>query len=261
MRHIRTGMTALAAVLLAASPAFAQQPAADANQLYATRAELQSMLERFESGARAEGYSEQVRQIARDEADLIRRRLEEGDMQVGDQIALSVTNMDALTGTFAVSQGRVLLLPEVGAVPLAGLLRSELQDGIRDHLARFIVNPQVIARAMIRLSVTGAVNRPGYLVVPSDNLLTDVLATAGQPTGTARTDAMRILRGDDVIWDGVALQDAIIEGRTIDQLNLRAGDRIDVPDIQATRSVFSRLGSSLVYVVPIALAVAGILMR
>lgn len=260
MKHIRTPILTFLA-LLAAAGASAQQPASDAAQLYATRDQLQAMLDRFEQGARAEAYSEQVRQVARAEADLIRRRLDEGDMQVGDQIALSVTDLPSLTDTFTVSQGRVLLLPNVGEVPLAGLLRSELQEGIRAHLAKFIVSPQVFVRSMIRLSVTGAVGQPGYKVVPSDNLLTDVLAQSGQPTATARVDAIRITRGDQVIWEGAALQAAIVEGRTIDQLNLRAGDRIEVPDQQATRGVLSRLTSTLVYVVPLALAVTTFLTR
>jgi protein involved in polysaccharide export with SLBB domain len=261
MKHIRVTILALLGLLATTTVATAQQPAADGASLQATREQLQAMLERFEQGARAEQYSEQVRQIARAEADLIRRRLEEGDVQVGDQIELTVTGMPSLTNTFTVSEGRVLQLPDVGPVPLKGLLRSELQTGIREYLGRFIVEPQVFVRSLIRISVRGAVGSPGYKVVPSDVLLTDVLAQAGQPTSTARIDEIRIVRGDDVIWDGASLQQAITEGRTIDQLNLRAGDLIEVPDTQASRGVLSRLASSLMYVVPLAVAIAGIVSR
>jgi protein involved in polysaccharide export with SLBB domain len=256
MKHIRNlSATVLLLALALPMPGAAQATSeADASRLHATRDQLQAMLARFEQGARMQGYSDRIRQVARDEADLIRQRLEQGDMQVGDQIELNVTGMPALSGTFTVTEGRVLLLPEIGAIELAGFLRSELPNGIREHLAGFIVDPQVIVRSMVRLSVWGAVGTPGYIVVPSDNLLTDVLASAGQPTATARQDEMQIKRGDDVIWDGEALQTAIIEGRTIDQLNLRAGDKIEVPEQQAGRGLLGTLLSSLYYVVPLGLA-------
>lgn len=229
----------------------------DAARLHATREQLQALLATFEQGSSQSGYSDAVRRIARSEADLIRDRLEEGDFQVGDQIDLSVTGIQALTTTFTVSEGRVLLLPEIGAVPLRGLLRSELQEGLTEHLRKFIRDPEVFARAKIRLSVWGSVGNPGYHVVPSDMLLTDVLASAGQPTQGARQDEMKIKRGDEVIWEGDALAQAIIDGRTLDQMNLRAGDQIEVPGASTGRTTsFLANLRNLAYIVPLALAIS-----
>lgn len=242
-----------------AAPA-AAQARADWNsaRLHATRDQLQSLLASFEQGSSQQGYSDAVRRIARSEADLIRERLEEGDFQVGDQIELAVTGIQPLTNTFTVSEGRVLLLPEIGAVPLRGLLRSELRPGLTEHLAKFIRDPEVVARAKIRISVWGAVGAPGYHVVPSDMLLTDVLATAGQPVQGAQQDEIRIKRRGEIIWDGDALAEAIVQGRTLDQMNLRAGDEIEVPGRTPGSSGFLGVLRNVALIVPVALAISRI---
>lgn len=201
-------------------------------RLHASRAELEALLAGYEDPSAVQGYSPEFRARARQELGLIRNRLVDGDFRVGDSITLSITGQTDLNNTFTVTQGPrgpVLELPHVGTVQLSGLLRSELQDALRAHVGRFIIDPEVYARTSIRLQVFGEVGVPGFHVVPSDALLTDVIMTAGGPTGNARQDDIEIKRGDDVIWDGNPLQEAIIEGRTIDQLSMRAGDRIDVP--------------------------------
>ncbi len=53
---------------------------------------------------------------------------------------------------------------------------------------------------------------------------------AGGPAANANIDAIRVERGDSRVWEGDRLQQAMIEGRTLDQLNVRAGDRIFIPE-------------------------------
>lgn len=214
----------------------------DPGRLHATRAYLQELLTRYEQAETSGLYSEYTRSIADDEATLIRHRLEAGDFQVGDQIVLAVTGQAGLTNTFTVTEGQVLILPEVGAVSLKGLLRSELPDALTQHIAKYIRNPQVQVQSNIRLAVWGEIGNPGYLVAPSERLLQDVIMQAGGPTGNANQKNLRIKRSGDVIWDGDALQEAIVEGRTLDQLNLRAGDEIEVPGAPASaKSILSAL--------------------
>jgi hypothetical protein len=65
--------------------------------------------------------------------------------------------------------------------------------------------------------------------MPTERLVTDALMVAGGPSGNADLKEIKIERGDRPIWRGQPLQDAITEGRTLDQLSVRAGDRIVVP--------------------------------
>jgi protein involved in polysaccharide export with SLBB domain len=208
----------------------------DQRGLQATRAELEELVEQLEATAQSSAYSGTLRDRARTEATLIRRRLTEGDIRVGDRIMLRVeghTFPDALM----VVAGRRVVLPEIGEIPLEGVLRSELQDHMAHHIGRFIREPRVEARPLIRLQVRGAVRSPGYFMAPSDLLVEDAIMLAGGPAGNARTDRVRIERAREVIWHGDRLQAAMFEGRTLDQLSLQAGDDIVVPAAPPSRLV------------------------
>ena len=216
----------------------------DPRGLQATRAELEEMLEQLEETARSSAYSSTLRDHARAEAEIIRNRLEEGDIRVGDRIMLRVER-EQFPDDLMVVAGRKVILPQIGEIPLDGVLRSELQEHMREHIGRYIRDPVVHARSLIRVQVRGAVRNPGYFMAPSDLLLEDAIMLAGGPAGNARTDRLRIERGRNPIWQGERLQAAMLEGRTLDQLSIRAGDDIVVP---ADRSRFAPLRNVMVVV-------------
>jgi protein involved in polysaccharide export with SLBB domain len=239
MMTMRRTLLLLASLwMVAVSGVEAQTPRGwDPAGLQLSRAELEELLARYEETANSSAYSSSLRSHARAEAQLLRQRLEDGDLRVGDRVVLVVERHLDLTDTFNVVAGRKLVLPVLGEVGLEGVLRSELQPHMEAFVARFINSPIVHARSLVRLEVRGAVVRPGFYTVPSDMLISDVMMMAGGPTGNAQLDKTRIERGRAVIWSGDRLRDAIIEGRTLDQISIRAGDNILVPD--RTRARFS----------------------
>lgn len=214
----------------------------DTGRMQLSRDELNRLLARYEQTSVSDAHSPDFQARARFEAALIRTRLREGDFQIGDQISLSVEGEPQLTANFVVNPQRGLTLPVIGEIPLQGVLRSELHAHLTEHLSRFIKEPVVRTRSSIRLLISGEVTRPGYYVVDTESLLSDALMLAGGPTPGARLTAIRLERGDDPIWDGTALQQAIAEGRTVDQLSLRAGDHLVVPaDSEGRMSTVSRI--------------------
>lgn len=225
-------------------------------QLYATRAQLEEMLAKYEAGSNSTAYSDAVRMPSGDEADLIRLRLERGDFEAGDIITLTVAGQTALTGDFTVSPGALLILPDVGEVSLRGVLRSELRERLTEHLSGYLVEPRVFVQTKVSVQIWGDVGSPGFYTVAAESRLTEVLAGAGQPNATAKLDKMKIKRMDETIWDGDELELAIIQGRTLDQLNLRAGDTIEVPG-QGTRN-WGDIIRSMYYLVPLSLAISRI---
>lgn len=194
-----------------------------------TREELSRLLERYERVARSDTVAAAERTGARELAERIRTRLENGDFHVGDRIALVVANEPALTDTFTVRSGRQLTLPSVGDVSLGGVLRSELTAHLRDALSRYVRSPTVRAESLIRLGVLGNVGAPGFYTIRADAPVTDVFMVAGGPGTDADLSDVRIERADEEVWKGERLQQALSEGRTLDELDLRAGDRIVVP--------------------------------
>lgn len=217
-------------LLIGVAPALAQSQTVDRSPAQVTRDSLTQILNRLEQTAASQGYSSGLRERARQEADLVRNRLQQGDFQVGDRIYLRVERQPELTDTFTVSPGPVLILPTIREVPLAGLLRAELESHLEQHLKRFLVNPVVDATTLMRLFIEGGVTSPGVYMLPSETVVTDALMRAGGMTREAKLSAVRVERGAARIWEGEPLQRAITEGKTLDQLSLRAGDRIIVPE-------------------------------
>jgi polysaccharide biosynthesis/export protein len=222
----------LAAVTLTTSGAVRAQEVEigwDPGRVQVTRADLQAMLQRLDQAASSPSYSKPVREKAQHEAQMIRQRLAEGDFRVGDQIMLIVEGEEALSDTFPVRDGRVVRLPTIGDITLNGVLRAELEEHMHASIAKYVRNPVVRAKPLIRLSMLGEVTKPGFYVMPTDILVSDALMLAGGPTATAKVAKVRIERDGEPIWAAEALQEALAEGRTLDQLNLRAGDQVVVP--------------------------------
>src|SRR2546430_1455465 len=102
----------------------------------------------------------------------------------GDVISLAVEGDSTLSGTFTVGAGPALTLPVIGEISLAGVRRADLESHLREHLGRFLKNPVVHAKALIRLLIVGEVAKPGVYAVPADLVLADALTLAGgRPRG------------------------------------------------------------------------------
>ena len=200
-----------------------------ASRVYASRADLEAHATLLDAAAGSGAYSEVLRGRAREEAAVIRARLEKGDFQVGDRVVIVVENEAELSDTFTINAGPKLQLPVVGDVGVEGVLRAELEPHLTRMLGRFVRDPRLQARSLIRVAVEGAVARPGVQTVPSEGVLSDLLSAAGGAAPTARLDGIQVTRNGRVVLAGVDIETALRVGRTIDQLGLQAGDRLFVP--------------------------------
>lgn len=214
LTHLRTAGWLTVWLLAGFASAAAQQ----VDPAYATRARLQEELSQLERDGRSSAA-----------AALIRARLESGDFQAGDRILVRVEGEQQLSDTFTVLPGPSLELPQVGAIALAGVLRSELKGRLEAHLAQYFRRPVVEARPLIRILVEGDVARPGFYAIAPQQPLTDVITAAGGLGQRAKVSGIRVERGNQQIWSGAPLQEALGRGYSLDRLNLRAGDRLLVP--------------------------------
>ena len=232
---LRTAALALA-FAMAAAPAASQQDSAttEVPRLGDSRARLEQVLADVEQRLATEDLHEEDREVLNMEAGVLRMRLTEGDFHVGDQIELLVRNEEELSDTFTVEPGPLLVLPVGGEIPLAGLLRSELEPHLTEHLSRYIRAPMVRAQALVRISVVGEVSRPGFYVVRADVPVTEAFTVAGGPTRDADLDDVRVERRGTRVWDGEQLELAMNQGRTFDQLGIRAGDQLVVGESRNT---------------------------
>jgi len=215
----------------------AQEVNPDGRRAVASREELQAALVEADRIANSGGYSGSFREAKQREAALVRERLQDGDFQVGDQIQVTVFGETTATGMHSVGPGRVLSLPGLPDIPLRGVLRSEIEPYLRDQVGRYIKNAQVKARGMIRLSIIGGVAKPGFYQLDADMMLSDALTAAGGILATTEFKRSVVRRGTDKILEAEGFTKALADGRSVDQLNLRAGDIVDVGQ-KPTRDTF-----------------------
>ncbi len=159
---------------------------------------------------------------------LIRYRLKEGDFREGDRVVVKVQGSGGFTDTLVVRTGRVLPIPQMGELPLEGVLRSEINDRLKAHVAKYLRDPVVQATPLVRLGVLGSVAKPGFYYTAADLPLSDVLMEAGGPTSDADVGKISIRRKGDVIIDPENSRVALARGMSLDMMHLQAGDEIDV---------------------------------
>jgi protein involved in polysaccharide export with SLBB domain len=186
----------------------------------------------------------------RGEASAIRTRLRDGDFQVGDAIVLNVVGVAQFSDTFPVRAGRVLELPEVPAIPLAGVLRSELQPHLQRQLSRYVINPTVEAHSLVRVAVAGAVARPGFYEVRPDAPISEAIMYAGGLAREGDATKMSVRRAGRVVIPENQLRDPVAMGSTLDDLSIRPGDELRVGE--RTRRNWLEVARTAAYVIVMA---------
>lgn len=247
----RLGKTMLLLTFVAgavAAPVTAQQADVDllqgSSRAMVTRDELTRALALLEGAGSGAGYTAAVGKAREAEIAAIRDRLAKGDLRNGDQVRIEVIGHEGASGTFTVSPDRKLLFPNGVEISVEGVLRSELNSHLERELARYIREPRVRAFTAIRLSLFGGVGKPGFYAAPANALLSDVIQVlGGGPANGARFEKSRVLRGEEIVVVGETFQRAITEGLTLDQLNLQAGDRIEVDVKPAGGTLFRAVGA------------------
>ncbi len=246
--RMKKGLLLFGALLVAAPSLQAQaaaDPLADIGGLEMSRPDLVRYLEYYRQVLDSEAYSGRTKARARSGIELIQERLDVGDFKIGDRVVLAIQGeWDNRADTFPVAAGPEISLPVMGKVSLRGVLRSELESHMTAELGRFIQNPVVRAQSLIRLQIMGQVGTPGFYTVQSTVLMGEAIMRAGGPTQNADLKKMKILRSQDEIWEGEVLQEALADGLTLDQMSLKAGDQIEIPQVptQAWTSGLLRIG-------------------
>ncbi len=202
---------------LAASSLAAQAATADQEpHNFETRAALQSQM----GAAEAKGD--------RTQAALIGYRLDHGDFHEGDRIVVTVQGGGGFTDTLTVRAGNRLQPPQMGDLSLDGVLRSELASRLTTYIGTYLRNPVVRATPLVRVGLIGSVAHPGYYYAPADLPLNDVLMLAGGPATNADLGKVSIRRMGQVVLNEPSSRTALSEGKSMDALNMQAGDEISI---------------------------------
>ena len=120
-------------------------------------------------------------------------------VQVGDLISVVLPGETSLNNPFAVDRQGRILLPEAGAIVVAGLTEKELSDKVSTHLGkvfRDLSNLKIyIYKKQLLISVQGYVKEPGAFTLPADGSIQMALHAAGGLRSGAQLDRIQLIRG------------------------------------------------------------------
>lgn len=193
----------------------------------ATRPQLIALLSQAERSAADAKSTDRARILSTIAA--IRGRLDGGDFKPGDRFVMALRQDSVRADTLVVRDSlrvAVLNLPEFS---VAGVLRSELEEQLSAHVARYLRNANVRTTLLVRVSVTGAVRNPGFYYAVPDRPLNDLLTTAGGPLMEANLNNVTVSRLGKILLDGKQTKQAVEQGRTLEELDVQGGDAVHLP--------------------------------
>lgn len=165
------------------------------------------------------------------EAGAIRERLKIGDFYPGDRLVVDLFGgEEPFRDTVSVRTGQQVQLATLPTFSLVGVLRSEADSALAAQARRFIQRPVVRTQPLVRLLVTGAVARPGFVTVRGDAAVSDVVNSAGGLTGLSRLAKSKVKRGTETLVDKDSLSMVFRSGMTLDQADIRAGDELAIDE-------------------------------
>lgn len=118
----------------------------------------------------------------------------------GDKLRINVWHEEELKAEVMVSPDGTITFPFIGTVVVAGKTLDQLQEDLREQLAEYIPEPEVIV-SLITVEgnvvyVIGEVARPGSYVMTKNLKVMQALSMAGGLTPYASRGSIRILRDD-----------------------------------------------------------------
>jgi protein involved in polysaccharide export with SLBB domain len=159
---------------------------------------------------------------------VIKQRLQNGDFSPGDRIQLVVVGDTAFSKTFSVRPDTTIELPNVNPISLHGVLRSELDSYLNQQLRKYMTNPEVEARSLIRVAVVGEVKNAGFYDLPPESAASEVIVAAGGLSGAGDPQKTVIKRLDKVLYDKYQVRQFFVNGASLDEMGVRTGDQFNV---------------------------------
>jgi len=150
----------------------------------------------------------------------------------GDVVRVWVWRETDYSGEFPVDARGLVVLPNLGPVAARGKTAQALSDSITRAYQKFLNNPSIQVTVLRRISVSGAVTKPG--LYPADATITvgELIATAGGISPNGTQNRIQLVRNGQVVVSSLG------PGTVLQNSELQSGDQIFVPE----RSWFSRNG-------------------
>ena len=163
-----------------------------------------------------------VSQSAAQDADST--RLSFSSLGPGDFILVKIWREPDLSDTVQVENDGLAVFPKLGSIRVTGIRPDSLERLLVREYSRYLQNPSIRVTVLRRITIYGAVMRPGTYPVDLTMTITDALALAGGATSEGKSDKVELRRGS-------VSRTIDLSGQTerVGDLSLRSGDQLVVP--------------------------------
>jgi protein involved in polysaccharide export with SLBB domain len=150
-------------------------------------------------------------------------QVNEESLRPGDVLRMRIYLEPDLSGEFPINEHGSATLPRLGDVPISTWPPDSIRPRLTRMYAEFLRDPIVEVTLLRRVAIYGSVLKPGLYPVDPTMTVQDALALAGGAAPDGKRNHVELLRGDKRIDTDLTL------GSTVEQLRLRSGDQLFVP--------------------------------
>ncbi len=119
---------------------------------------------------------------------------EQAVLAPGDSVRIVVWRKPEFSGDFVVAPNGTITHPLFRAVQVAGVPFATAEANLRRYLARFEENPEFVIEPLIRVAISGEVERPLVYALRPETTVAEAVARAGGATETGARNRVRVLR-------------------------------------------------------------------
>jgi polysaccharide export outer membrane protein len=114
----------------------------------------------------------------------------------GDSIRVVVWRRPEFSGDFVVAPNGTITHPLYRSVTVGGVPFATAEANLRRFLARFEENPEFVMEPLVRVAVSGEVDRPRVYALRPETTIAEAVAVAGGTTRDGDRGKVRVLRSE-----------------------------------------------------------------
>jgi polysaccharide export outer membrane protein len=119
---------------------------------------------------------------------------EQAVLTPGDSVRIVVWRKPEFSGDFVVAPNGTITHPLFRSVQVAGVPFATAEANLRRFLARFEENPEFVMEPLIRVAISGEVERPLVYALRPETTVAEAVARAGGATQLGARNRVRVLR-------------------------------------------------------------------
>lgn len=146
----------------------------------------------------------------------------------GDSVRIVVWRKPEFSGDFVVAPNGSITHPLYRSVQVGGIAFATAEANVRRFLARFEENPEFVMEPLVRVAVSGEVERPMVFAVRPETTIGEAVARAGGTSEVGARNRVRVLRLNPGGQQSVLLVDLNDPSGGASLMPVRSGDQIVV---------------------------------